>query len=488
MASRLMLGETQAFPAEIFDSIIDDLRHDHRALHSCALACKSFLPRARYHIFHSINLHRHNHARFRSLLRVAPHISAYIRKLRLQRLVLPMSQKFVVASANQVVPILQETIWITDTVSNLPVALTAVKRLEMEAARLDGEFACYLRMNLPNVQDLRLVQCSFNTVETFFGLSAALTSLQSLSLYDVYIKPCTRVQQSPYRPSLIQSSQTCNKKLSESQTGVLAPAKTSRFQSLRFLSRAAGFELAPKALQWLVQSGACHTLARLELPTVREDELSLLQAALCAAGTALRELTLGIAHEVGEKWDGCRLLLDLQACVGLEKLTFRSLKLRYAPTDLTAGIPGSFLPLSWLLLILKSISSEIIRDLNLRFFTAHLRFDETNHPISWSDLGQAVLSLPSLAITHPAVAFQAGLKRSRALLRLRMDFSARDTLMESTLPIVQHGLSALHGDERVAVTYAFQNPYGRSRSPSINLKLKPFDGFESQGTRLQRCS
>ncbi|KAI0752081.1 WD40-repeat-containing domain protein [Fomes fomentarius] len=46
------------FPPEIEDRIIDQLHHDVRALRRCALTCRGWLPRSRYHLFVAVRVAR----------------------------------------------------------------------------------------------------------------------------------------------------------------------------------------------------------------------------------------------------------------------------------------------------------------------------------------------------------------------------------------------------------------------------------------------
>ena len=50
----LMLPVHQIFPIEVFESIIDEASDHHRSLRNISLACRTFLPRARHHLFYRI--------------------------------------------------------------------------------------------------------------------------------------------------------------------------------------------------------------------------------------------------------------------------------------------------------------------------------------------------------------------------------------------------------------------------------------------------
>lgn len=69
------------FSPEIFDTIIDYARDDRRCMSTCALVCRSWITRSRFHLFETIYLKRgptvHNGGNFTSFLRLldSPHSS-----------------------------------------------------------------------------------------------------------------------------------------------------------------------------------------------------------------------------------------------------------------------------------------------------------------------------------------------------------------------------------------------------------------------------
>ena len=49
-----MPPDRQIFPIEVFETITDEASDHHCSLRNISLTCRTFLPRARYHLFHSI--------------------------------------------------------------------------------------------------------------------------------------------------------------------------------------------------------------------------------------------------------------------------------------------------------------------------------------------------------------------------------------------------------------------------------------------------
>lgn len=78
----LMASQPTHLVPELLDSIIDYLHDDVVSLSACTLASSSFLPRARYHLFHSITLSISDDQSpelFLQFLKSSPHLVGYIR-------------------------------------------------------------------------------------------------------------------------------------------------------------------------------------------------------------------------------------------------------------------------------------------------------------------------------------------------------------------------------------------------------------------------
>lgn len=77
-----------ALPAELSDRIIDSVAASAErstALYACALTCKTWLPRSRFHIFHTIQISSFSsYDRLEAILRHTPDIVYCIRNLNLE--------------------------------------------------------------------------------------------------------------------------------------------------------------------------------------------------------------------------------------------------------------------------------------------------------------------------------------------------------------------------------------------------------------------
>ncbi|KAF7975683.1 hypothetical protein HWV62_8789 [Athelia sp. TMB] len=78
-----MAATGPVFPAELADIIIDFLHADRAALTACSLACRAWLPAARIHLFHHVDITVHTWRRLECLLYGAPHIAARVRSVSL---------------------------------------------------------------------------------------------------------------------------------------------------------------------------------------------------------------------------------------------------------------------------------------------------------------------------------------------------------------------------------------------------------------------
>ena len=54
--TKITSRSTISFSQEIFEKFIDNLHDDKKALKQCALVCRSWVPRSRYHLFASITV------------------------------------------------------------------------------------------------------------------------------------------------------------------------------------------------------------------------------------------------------------------------------------------------------------------------------------------------------------------------------------------------------------------------------------------------
>ncbi|KZT03525.1 uncharacterized protein LAESUDRAFT_335360 [Laetiporus sulphureus 93-53] len=71
-------------PLELHDCILDCLVDDRRALATCSLVCRAWLPTARSHLFHAVTLSGSAQgSRFQELVQQSPYIGRYVRKLAL---------------------------------------------------------------------------------------------------------------------------------------------------------------------------------------------------------------------------------------------------------------------------------------------------------------------------------------------------------------------------------------------------------------------
>ncbi|THH32311.1 hypothetical protein EUX98_g1916 [Antrodiella citrinella] len=347
-------------------------------------------------------------------------------------------------------PILAEMHWIFETCSTLPVPLSTVSRLDIETMTFSAEFIGVLRRNFCNVKEMRLGQCSFVTTSCFFEL-LTLPRLTNVVLADAYIKPSTVRMMLPYGNSSVPlAHEPVVPEINQDAS------RRANIRSLRFTSRVAYDVFAPQMLRWLTKEGTCRDLTVLDIPTLQENDITVLEETLRAVGSQLRELAVGFAMEVVMKWDGQRALLDLKHCTSLNVFTIRCLKFRISPIDVAEHVPSAYVTA-----VFSTLASPFLHTLNLRFRSAHIRIREDEHVIDWVTLCNTVLNLPTLRtnVRAPAQVMRLTNSKAHPLFRLNLEFYTRTSLMQDAYPAIRRGVAALTSDGRVGVQCMFQDPF-----------------------------
>lgn len=291
-------------PPEIVDHIIDYIHDDHRALDACALTSKTFLPRSRYHLFGAVSLDKRSNNHLLTRLYHAPHLASYVRTLQIRR------ARYTPGSAPSPSPPSPspgvtlfverehgESCWVFLLFASLHVALRSVTRLEMEGVAFTQTFIHNLRILLPNLQELRLNGCYFDSFPRCFELHSAFPRLRSVILSEVVYTPdpkptCLQCGRLPLHPSVKATSKTN-----------LDVSDRPKIQNLRFKDRVAVDPITSEMLTWMLTENRYSSLATLEIAEVLENELPLVQQVLTEVGPTLRDLTIGFASEVNVEDD-----------------------------------------------------------------------------------------------------------------------------------------------------------------------------------------
>ncbi|SJL03446.1 uncharacterized protein ARMOST_06801 [Armillaria ostoyae] len=88
MSSSGSTGEPPQLPQELLNAIIDCLSDDIPSLHACSLVCRAWTEHAQEHIFHEQHFctpkgPRGDLHKFRDLLRMSPHLGAFVKVIKL---------------------------------------------------------------------------------------------------------------------------------------------------------------------------------------------------------------------------------------------------------------------------------------------------------------------------------------------------------------------------------------------------------------------
>ena len=167
-------------PFELSDYIIDFLYADPSALSACALACRSWAPAARFHLFRSVTLQNRNFTTpFQRLLNTSPDLGWYVREL--------IVAKFVDAVPSAPPPspssVLQEC---TPTAVEraLPHIFAGIPALRtLSLSHVDMKCIPDLKgFRHPSVSALSLSYCQFSQFADIVDLVACFPNLAELSL------------------------------------------------------------------------------------------------------------------------------------------------------------------------------------------------------------------------------------------------------------------------------------------------------------------
>ncbi|KAI0647585.1 hypothetical protein C8Q79DRAFT_636548 [Trametes meyenii] len=161
-------------PPELYDATIDYLEDDVESLRACGLACKTWLPRSRFHLFRNVRLrHADDVVRFRALVASVPGIAHYVRKLSLVA-------DYAGVTAEGAA--LEDDGWVNDTAELLPL-FTGVTTLALARVRwhaLNDETRAAFAGVFKSVRRLFLFEVSFNASRDVIAFLSGFPMLQEL--------------------------------------------------------------------------------------------------------------------------------------------------------------------------------------------------------------------------------------------------------------------------------------------------------------------
>ncbi|KAI0925674.1 hypothetical protein AcV5_008350 [Taiwanofungus camphoratus] len=253
------------FPIEIFERIIDFLSGDHpfwldrQTLSYCALTCRAWLPRSRYHLFHDVTIRNSRQLyRFAKQLTASPHLDGLVDELSI---VYPHPRLL------NVVPIM------------LARKLTKVNRLrihgglleQLRLSRVDQKFLMPLA-EFASITQFELIDATFAKLTDFGRLICAFTNLSILT--------CMRV-----------GWPQCRSK----------PPSFACYRS-HFKLKGLFLESCPISdiVDWLLAVSSVERVETVMLPSLDLEHLHSTGRLLRSIGSSLHSLTIGFSAFVNE--------------------------------------------------------------------------------------------------------------------------------------------------------------------------------------------
>ncbi|KAH8099926.1 hypothetical protein BXZ70DRAFT_893822 [Cristinia sonorae] len=326
-------------PAEVRDLVIDQLQADPLALKACSLTCRSWLPRARHHLFKSVKVDRSTCGEtFKSMLDGSPSIAYCIRDLEFSG---KKTECWWSGNANTVGrwPTLGQRMqrhmapdaqdiedWLRRILPQTKTALHRVKRLTLTSFPVSGMVAKLIRPYFCEVTELVINGCLATSFNDFVELRDALPLLRSLRVIDARWLPTSPLVDLP---------------------SFLPHSAISTMEFSRKVNIVTVFD-------WMIRQGRSLHLTSLSCYVTCHAAAKALKIMLETLGSNLQHLGIGFSEvrdptEVLKSSD-----LTLKPCTGL-----RSIRISCATTERFSTYRIS---LSWILHILSSVTSPTIKE------------------------------------------------------------------------------------------------------------------------------
>lgn len=272
------------FPPELRDLVIDCLRNDTAALCACSMTCKAWLPRARHHLFRSVQVHpgRRGDA-FKLLLEISPEIGKHIRDVRISGVVnnpsnpaLPdLSGRWPTlstvndgSSSMSKKPELRCVDWLQNVLPASTKILGRVRSLTLFSLPITQLLAQLLGSHFGQITAVKLDACRAETFGDLLSLPRALTEVENLCMDSV----------TWYRPTYTKP----------------ASIAVSRPHSLKSLALTARVDSAT-VINWLVAHQRYTSLTALSVYLSSENSARAVQLLLETVGSSLHELSIGVS-------------------------------------------------------------------------------------------------------------------------------------------------------------------------------------------------
>lgn len=236
-------------PPELRDLVLDMLSEDIPSLRACSLTHRTWLPRARHHLFRRVYLNRGARGdAFRNLIDNSPHIGRHIREIEISGIAWVEQSPVEVSALRWPTLQLQQDghdrsrtepppiSWLRRTLPESPDILSHVTSLWLTNLPISRELAEILEKYFSTVTTVVVDACRALTFKEFCELPQALKRVQCLHLLDAHWlrstgpEPGTCMQKHPTLKTLVLSGK------SDSTTVVNWIVRENRYMTLSSLS------------------------------------------------------------------------------------------------------------------------------------------------------------------------------------------------------------------------------------------------------------
>lgn len=160
-------------PPELTDRVIDFLQYDLRALATCALTCRAWLPRSRHHMFRQVRLHYRSGQSFEALLAKRPELGMQVREL-----------------LTTVTRSEHRPTWVDEALPNIVLKLPNVTKVVLKGP---GVYQSMPLSNLLKLRELVLSSCDCLSVDEFASLVGSLPRLETIIIENARVSENTPI-------------------------------------------------------------------------------------------------------------------------------------------------------------------------------------------------------------------------------------------------------------------------------------------------------
>lgn len=248
-------------PPELCDQIIDCLSDDQGTLRACGITCRSWLPRARHHLFKRAAIDWMNCDSFTEVLQSSDGIGHHIRTIEIEGAlgVFSMDRQHSAALSA----------WLHSIPEDLPAKLINVQELDLALVTVDAAITSSFFARLTSVTTLSLCACTLDSFNTLVEIFYSMPLLQNLSI--------SFSEWSGGVPSLVSHS---------------SRRRAPQLKSVEMTGSSENYI----PLTWLISHSLHTTIEHLSCTRMQFSTLTKLDSIITALAPSLRSLTIGFGE------------------------------------------------------------------------------------------------------------------------------------------------------------------------------------------------